>query len=484
MSTLDTPWSGLRAAFFINLGSAIGGNLLRFGVSLVLARLLVPAELGLVAIALALLGVAQMLRDLGVGNYLQREAELSPGRFASCWGFLIGSTALLGLLLLGASGPLARHFGQPALQPLLVVLLLGFALSPFSLVMAALMQRELAAARIAYVSRLGALAHALSAVGLAAAGFGAMSLAWAYVVNILVCSCAYWPMRPMRPDGFAWKPSAQGWRPLLRFGAGTLLVNGLASVNNALPDLLLGRLGTAAQVGLMGRANAVVNLFNAMLGNAANFGALRSLAELHHRRAALAPLLLRATALLTGAGWPVLALIALFKQEVVRLLYGPAWLGGAPAVLPLAAAAALGLLFNYTGAALAAIGRPQLAALPLAITLLARLGLVACFFDGEGLSSFAWALLGAALAALPLQVWLLLRTLELGAAALLACVLRSLLPSLAALAVAALLRPISVPLALLAAGPAWWLALHAVRHELRAELLDQLLPRLRSTIRK
>ncbi len=477
--------SSLRSAFFINLASATGGNLLRFGVSLLLARLLMPAELGLVAVAMAVLGVAQVLRDGGVSSYLQREAELNPARFASCLGVLWASTAALSLMLLAASGPLSQHFGQPGLQPLLGVLLLGFALSPFSLVMAALMQRELAAARIAYVSRLGALAHALSAVGLAAAGFGAMSLAWAYVINILVCSWAYWPMRPR---GMGWRPSTQGWRPVLQFGAGTLLVSGLASLHSAVPDLLLGRLGTLQQVGLLGRANAVVNLFNTVLGNAANFGALRSLAQRHHRREALAPLLLRATALLTGAGWPVLGLIALFSTDIVRLLYGPAWLGSAPAVAPLAAVAALGLLFNYAGPALAAIGRPQLAALPLAISLLARLGLLAWLFDG-GLQGFAQALMLAALVALPLQLWLLMARLGLRARELLACVLRSLLPSLAAWGAAALLREQSAPLALAAAGLAWCLALLAVGHPLLEEfnqlLLSPLLPpRLRSTIRK
>jgi O-antigen/teichoic acid export membrane protein len=445
---------------------------------MLLARLLVPAELGLVAIALALLGVAQVLRDFGVSVYLQREPVLDQDRFSNCLGLLLGSTALLSLLLLAAGGPLSRHFGQPALQALLGVLLLGFVLSPFSLVMSALMQRELAAVPIAYVSRLGGVAYAVTGLGLAALGHGAMSLAWAYVVNVVVCSLAYWPLRPR---DLVWRPSRRGWHPLLRFGLGSLLNSGVGALNGALPDLLLGRMGSVQQVGLLGRANAVVNLFYALAGSAVNFGALRTLADLHHRQAALAPLLQRATALLVGAGWPVLALMALFREEIVLLLYGRAWLDSAPAIPALAAAAALGLLFNFCGPALAAVGRPHLAAAPVAVIFVARLGLAVTFFDGR-LATFAWILLGAALAALPVQLFLLMRTLGQPADWLFKSALRSLLPCLAALCAAALLRS-SILLALPAAALAWLLTLRLVHHEWLDEG-RQLLLRLRSTIRK
>ena len=129
MSTLSAPVGGYREAFLINLASAAGGSLTSFGVSLLLARLMMPAELGLVAIALALMGIVQVLRDFGVGACLQRAPTLDQHHFSSCLGLLYGSTLLLGLLLLAAGGPLARHFGQPALQPLLNVLLLGFAIT-------------------------------------------------------------------------------------------------------------------------------------------------------------------------------------------------------------------------------------------------------------------------------------------------------------------------------------------------------------------
>jgi O-antigen/teichoic acid export membrane protein len=478
MTTLLAPPGGYRSAFVLNLAWTAGDNMVRFAVSLALARLLLPEDMGRAAIGLAVIGVLHVLRDCGVGAYLQCEPELSADRFSNCLGVLCAATAVLSVWLLVAAGPLARHFGQPGLVPLLSVLLLGFVLSPFGVVMAALLQRDLAARQMAAVSRVGTLSHALTGLGLAALGFGAMSLAWAYVVNILVCGGAYWRLRPA---GRVWRLSLRGWRPVLRFGGGALLNSGLAGLNNAVPDLLLARLGAVQQVGLMGRANAVVNLFSAVAGTAINFGALRILADLHARDAAVAPPLRRATALLTGVGWPVLALIALFHQELIALLYGPAWRESGTAVAPLATVAALGLLFNYVNVALAAIGRPHLAAAHLGVSLLARCALAGWFFDGR-LVSFAWVLLGAAVAALPVQLFLAARHLGQSLVGLLALVTRSLVPTVAAVGCAALLQD-QVVVALPTAAAVWLLALHGVRHELVGEL-RQLLPRLRSTIRK
>jgi hypothetical protein len=114
------------------------------------------------------------------------------------------------------------------------------------------------------------------------------------------------------------------------------------------------------------------------------------------------------------------------------------------------------------------------------VTLLARLALTALCFDGR-LVTFAWILLGAAFAALPVHVLLLVRGLGLSPGTLMRTAARSLLPCLAAVGTAALLR--DAPLAGLAAAVvAWLVALRLVRHALWDEL-HQLL-RLRSTIRK
>lgn len=466
----------LRRAWWINLASSVGAVVGSFVIGLLLARMLAPAELGLFATASAVIGVAQLLRDLGVSSYLQREPELDAERFGACVGLQIAVTAALGAALLTGAGPLAQLLGMPALAPLIRILTLGLVLTPFSSLMAALQLRALEASRIAWVSRLGTLSWGLASIGSAQQGHGALGLAWAQVLRVLVCTIAY---GFMRPPGLSWRPRWQGWRPVLRFGSGALGGNLLNGLNGLVPDLLLGRLGGAAQVAMLGRANAVVGSFQNMAGAAIGFGTLPLVARQHAAGASLAPGLMRASALLTGAAWPLLAWIAIQREALLHLLFGSAWAGSAAAVAPLALAAALGLATHHAGLALTAIGRPNLSTLLTAAQLAARLLLVGMFYDGR-LASFAWALAAAVLLVLPLQQCLFAQHLELGLLRL----VRANLPSLA-VAVSCALAATPWPSLLPSAGAAliaWPLALRLTRHPLLDELIQ--LARLRSTTRK
>lgn len=470
MSALPLPLArtDVRRAFLGNLAASTGEAAMRFLLGLALARLLAPAELGLFVMAMAVFGIVQLLRDFGVSAYLQREPVLTPRRFSACMGLLSCTTVLALLALLLGAGPLSALFGQPGLAPLLRVLALGLPASAFGSVMAALQLRELAAARIARVSWLGVASQGVVALCLSAQGAGALGLAWAQVAAALACGLAYGGWRHV---GLPWRPAWQGWGEVLRFGGASLFASGLAGLHAALPELLLGWLAAPRQLGLFGRAQATVGLLQAVAGQALNFGALPLLSDRHARGQSLAPVLRRAAALLTGLGWPLLALTVAYREPLVRLLYGPAWLDCTPAVLPLALVAALALAFTQFGPALAAVGRPELAAWPVAVSLVARLGFGLALFDG-GLASFAWALWAAAMVALPVQLYLAARHLGQPPRALLGALGGSAVATLAVLAV-----PLSI------APLAWLAALRWSHHPLLIELL-QLLARRRMTSRK
>lgn len=406
-ASLAIASADLRCSLAGNFLSSVGETALRFLLGLVLARLLQPAELGLFSMAVAVFGVAQLLRDFGVSAYLQRVPQLTPRRFSACLGLQILTTTATTLGLLLFAEPLAQALGQPGLAPLVRVLALGSPICGFCSVVAALHLRNLAMARIAWVSLLGVACQALVAAVLAAKGVGVMGLAWAQVAAIALCGLLYacW-----LPSGWWWRPSWQGCAELLGFGGAAMLAGGLAVLHGVQPELMLGRLGAAHQVGLLGRAQAMVAVFLSLVGPVLSLGSLPLLANRHAHAQALEPALRRVTALLTGLGWPVLALTVLWREPLVRALYGPGWMDCTAAVLPLALTAAIGLVFAQQGQALVAVGRPGLMAWSTGASLLARLVTVTAGFDGS-LASFAWALCAASVVVLPMQVALSARHL-------------------------------------------------------------------------
>jgi O-antigen/teichoic acid export membrane protein len=407
-----------RKALLIHFASSSGATAVQFLVSLILARLLTPAEIGVYSITIVLVNIAHVFREFGVASYLQREAELTPDKIRAAMGVLYGTTWTIALVIFLSSGLVAGYFGYPEVQPVMQVLSIGFLFIPFSSVMLALLVRDYAADKIAVTTAVGTIVYAVTCLGLASLGFGTMSLAWANLANILSTGLAY---LPMRPAGLPWLPSWRNCGRVVKFGTGALLTNLLHSINNALPDLLLGKLGSAHQVGLVSRANSTVNIFLAVAGAAIGFGSQAFLAKAYHAQQPLAPILLRAVTLITGLGWPALAMIALLGHDIVYTLYGSAWLESVTAIPALACAAAIDLMFYYTAPAFIAIGRPYLAAFPVAVTCIGRVALAVAFFNGN-VASFAWILMAATLCTLP--AWLYLQ------ATVLRCPVRALLRAL------------------------------------------------------
>lgn len=456
----------LRQAFAINLGASVVGTASRVAMGLVLARLLRPEELGLFALALAIAGLAHLLRDFGISAYLQRAAE--PERLNASVGLMLATGGVSAVGLFGLAEGLAAAVAQPALAPLLRILALGLALSPFGALMASLWARDLAAAQLAQVARLGAAAQELAAVAGAAAGWGATGLAWAQVLGVACCALGY---AALGPGWRQWRPTLRGAGEVARFGAGQLGANLLQGLNAALPELWLGRATGALEVGLLGRAQALVQLLPALAGPALSFGLVSTWAELHRRGRPLAPLLSRASGLVTGLAWPVLGLTVLLREPLILLLYGPAWLPAAEAVLPLALAAGLTLGLTHLGAAWAAVGRPELGMSPILATLLARVGCAALGFDGS-LAAFAWCLFAATVLTAPVSLRLARRHLGWRPREVAAAWAPALLMTLAAVttANAALAHHtpsgIAAMLGLAAACGAGWVLEHPWRQEL------------------
>ncbi|KQP39781.1 oligosaccharide flippase family protein [Pseudorhodoferax sp. Leaf274] len=480
--------ASFRKAILINFASSSGATVVQFVVSVLLARLLTPREIGIYSITIVLVNIAHVFREFGVSSYLQREHDLTNEKIRAAMGVAYASTWSIAVLIYACSGAVAAYFGYAEVKPVLEVLALGFLFIPFSSVMLSLLIRDYDAVKIAWASVSGTLAYAVTCLSLAYAGFGTMSLAWANLANIVATGLAY---IPMRPRGLPWMPTLRRTAGIFKFGGGALLSNLLQNVNNALPDLILGKIGTANQVGLISRANSTVNMFMNLAGSAINFGSQTYLAKAFHAGQSLEPLLNRSVALVTGIGWPVLAVTAMVGKEIILVLYGKGWVDAVPAVAPLALAAAVSLMFHYNAVAFNAINRPYLSAVPLVFTAVFRIALASLLFSGS-VESFAWVLMWATIC--PMPILLVLQKRYFGCR--IGVFLRSLLPSFlvtlacstaCVLSLVAMDRlGLEVPLWRLLwlgvlVGVVWLLALKVFSHPLMDEL-NVLLKKLRAWV--
>jgi O-antigen/teichoic acid export membrane protein len=403
--------------------------------SMIISRLLTPGETGVYSVGAVLLGIAQVLRDFGVGQYLIQERELSEEKLRAVLGTSFLFAWSLAALIAALSVPLAAFYRDARLAPVLQLLALNFMLIPFTSVTLPVLRRQMRFGAICAINLTQGICNFALAVLLAWRGLGYLSLALASVAATLAAFCV---SLVLRPASLPWLPSRKGMRAVIAFGAmatgGTLI----DEAGVAAPDLIIGKMIGMDGVGVFSKALGVLAVFNDAVISAVSPVVFPLYAA--HARAALdvRQAYLRTVSYMTVFAWPFFAFLGLMAQPVVRLLYGSQWNGAVPLIRVMCVSAALYSMFSMARYLFVATGHVGMQARLDALAVPVRV-LALAFCAPFGLVAVAWAVVIGSL----YRSWLTyryLRTLaDIGAAALFESCAKSLLVTLACALVPALL---------------------------------------------
>lgn len=224
-------------------GSYASGRLISLAVTAALARLLVPEDFGLVALALVFLALLETLADIGLNQalILADEAEVEE-RAETVLVVAIGAAAAMALLTWAAAPLLAEFFSEPELRRILPVLGLTLVIRAAGGTHYALVQKRLDF-RTRTIAELGdVLVRAAVSLALALSGAGPWSLVLGAVAGVTAMTSLLWLLVPWRPT---WRPQRKHLRGMVRFGVPLTGVNLLAAVIANVDYVAVGRaLGT------------------------------------------------------------------------------------------------------------------------------------------------------------------------------------------------------------------------------------------------
>jgi PST family polysaccharide transporter len=295
---------------------------LSFLMGIVLARLLTPADFGLVAMVSACVALVTLIQDLGLTQATMQRERLSQAQSSALFWLAAGFSLLLAVVLAACARPIAWFFGEPRLFELTI----GFA----SLVVLggiqsqhyALLNREL---RFKTLARIDALRVTLSLfAGIAVAWLTASY--WAIFVVSLVSTlvglaCA-WIVSSFRPGRFSFEGEFKQITGVAFGVSGFNLVNYFA--RNA-DNLLIGRFYGAEPLGLYDRAYRLLlfplSQIQVPLGRVMLPVLSRLQSEPERYRNAYAECI----TLLLAAIHPGLIFVTVFPEIVFTHLLGPHW---------------------------------------------------------------------------------------------------------------------------------------------------------------
>ena len=322
-------------------GLSVGAEgLLQIVALMVLARLLAPAEFGLFAATMIVIGLATIFGGLGVAPAIVQRPVLEPRHVRT--GFTL--SVLLGLTMAGlvwAGAPLlARMFRLPELAPVVRATAVVFLLQGFSSVAHALAQRALRFGWLAGVHA-AALTAGYVVVGplLAWQGFGVWALIGALLVQNLtrMALLQTGQPHPMRPQ-----LDRRAIAELLYFGGGFTL----ARIGNYLASqadkLVVGRWLGAQTLGVYVLAYQLVAAPAVLVGQVLDMVLFPTMALVQREPSRLARAYRSAVSICAVVALPISVMVALLAAEIIEVLLGGQW---SNAVAPLQILA-FGILFR------------------------------------------------------------------------------------------------------------------------------------------
>jgi len=234
-----------------SLAEQFGLQGLRLVIGLILARLLTPADYGLVGMVAVFFAVGQVFIDGGFSiSYIQKKEVSNEDANTVFYTNLI--TSLLVYTIFWVSAPaISRFYNQPQLVELTRVMSLVLIINSFNIIQIAQLTRAVDFKRKTRISLASALASGIIGILSALNGYGVWSLVIQQIAGRLFSTVGFWITTRWKP-GLSY--SIASFRKMFSFGAWALASNLLRTMFDNIYTLTIGRLFPVAQVGYYTKA--------------------------------------------------------------------------------------------------------------------------------------------------------------------------------------------------------------------------------------
>lgn len=331
----------VRRSLLFSFAEKYCGMAIGIAATMYLSRVLTPRDIGIITVALAIVGFTHILRDFGVSNYIIQEKNLDNVHLGATFGITLLTSWLMGGIIFLASGPASSLYNEPGIRSVMRVLSLNFLIIPFGSIVLTLLGRDGNFGALYWIKTLGRISYSVTGVLLAWLGFSFMSMAWASVTgNVVTAVMAYVYM----PSNLRLRPRFSGWSRIMEFGALSVAGSLVTELGARGSDLIIGRLVGIPQTGIYSKAQGLPAAYSENFMGAIWSVALSKFAASHRADAEMRTDFLKYTTYITGFAWPFFMYSGLMLFYIIRFLFGAQWDAAVPVGRMLCVASFIGVL--------------------------------------------------------------------------------------------------------------------------------------------
>ncbi|MER2518241.1 MAG: lipopolysaccharide biosynthesis protein [Candidatus Accumulibacter phosphatis] len=369
-------------------GANFLGQLVTWGITIFVMRILNPTDYGLLAMASVFVAFLGLMATAGLGPAIVQASKVDDTMLRQILGLIILVNLTLFCLLFFAAPLIAGFFDETRLTDIIRVLSLQFVISSFSLVPDSLLGRELKFKIRALIDLSTHVAGGTLTLALALSGYGVWSLVAGAIFSAM-----------LKAIGVNFAVPSLGWPSFSFHGIGRLIsFGGKVTLGRVLwffyiqADMFIaGKLLGKEALGFYSVAMHLASLPVQKISGILNQVAFPAFSKIQNDPEMIKSHVLKAVRILSFFSFPVLLGISSVAPELVHLLLGSKW---EPAIFPLQILPAImpiRMINSFLPSAVDAVGRPDISMKNLigASIIMPLAFIIGAQWDVEGLC-FAW----------------------------------------------------------------------------------------------
>ena len=392
---------------------------------LILARLLVPADFGLVALATLVRGIVEMASQFGFDNAIIQNQKADHRHYNSAWTLNVIRGVVSGVVIVAIAGPAARFFNEPRLVDIMYWLALASVISGLENIGIVEFRSKL---NFHKEYKFFVFVKLSSFIVTLAVAFAYRSY-WALVVGIVVGATTMfvlsYTMHPYRPR-FDLSKAGE----LFKFSKWLLVNEYLVFAAKNIDRFLIGRFLDAASLGVYSLAKEIATLMSSELVLPITRAIYPGYAKISHDPERLKEMFLHTLGLVFLFSWPMAFGIAAVAEPFTLVVLGEKW-ALVTKILPyLAIGGALYFAWVNAASLFMAAGRPHLATVMFVAGTVLRISLLTAGYYWNGLIGIAQATMVEPIVGFPIGYVLVRRIIDLDLTTYFRTVWRSIAASL------------------------------------------------------
>ncbi len=304
-----------------------GHNIIGFFVSLILARILLPEEFGLIGMISILIGLGRVLVHSGMTQSLIRTEDVDEEDFSAVF-FLNLAVSLVVYFLAYFTAPLvAEFFNQPILVSIIRIYCLSYILTAFSAVQFARLTKNLKFKVQTLIELPANMVGGGVGIYMAYTGYGVYSLVWSQIVIYFVSTVLVWFYSGWTPK---WVINIEKLKLHFNFGYKLALSDSLEIIFNNSYILIIGKFFSPSQVGFYTRAETMKQLPVTNISRALNKVTYPLFSTIQNDNIRLKRVNKQLMQVVTFTIAPILIFLAVLAEPAFRFLFTEKWLPAVP----------------------------------------------------------------------------------------------------------------------------------------------------------